>query len=397
MVLARRSPHEPGPAADRKRSTGVWRRSREAPDGAGIAYDIPPGLLALRRQMARRAAEAGVAPPPTTWSRRSGRWRRCTCACARSPRPATRSRSSRRRYYGVLQLIESLGLKALEIPAHPRTGHRPRRARGGAAPARSAACLVIAELREPARHADARRRQAALVRLLARARDPAHRGRHLRRPALRRHAPAPRQGLRHAGAGDALRVVLEDARAWLPRRLTRAGPLPRAGRAAQVRPDAWRRATLPQMAIADFLEHGGYERHLRRLRRALAEQVARVSAAIVGIVPGRHPHLAPARRLVLWVEMPPGKNALDAARRGRSSARSASPPARSSAPSHASRTACASAPASPGTRPSNAASPSWASSRTRSSTSSGAARRLLCGLAWSWSGCSSSRSRSRRM
>src|SRR5262249_38183744 len=69
-------------------------------------------------------------------------------------------------------------------------------------------------------------------------------------------------------------------------------------------------AMLPQMAIADFLENGGYERHLRRLRRALADQVAKTSDAIAACFPTGTRISRPKGAYVLWIEMPPGKNAL---------------------------------------------------------------------------------------
>jgi DNA-binding transcriptional MocR family regulator len=65
------------------------------------------------------------------------------------------------------------------------------------------------------------------------------------------------------------------------------------------------------MAIADFLENGGYERHLRRLRRALSEQVARVSEAIAEHFPAGTRISRPRGGFLLWVEMPPGKSALE--------------------------------------------------------------------------------------
>jgi DNA-binding transcriptional MocR family regulator len=70
-------------------------------------------------------------------------------------------------------------------------------------------------------------------------------------------------------------------------------------------------ATLPQMAIADFLTSGGYERHLRRLRGRLAEQVARLSDAIIATFPQGTRISRPKGGFVLWVEMPPGKSALE--------------------------------------------------------------------------------------
>ncbi|HEX3343142.1 MAG TPA: aminotransferase class I/II-fold pyridoxal phosphate-dependent enzyme, partial [Polyangiaceae bacterium] len=69
--------------------------------------------------------------------------------------------------------------------------------------------------------------------------------------------------------------------------------------------------TLSQMAIADFLENGGYERHLRRLRRSLSEQVARVSEAIAEHFPAGTRISRPRGGFLLWVEMPPGKSALE--------------------------------------------------------------------------------------
>jgi DNA-binding transcriptional MocR family regulator len=69
--------------------------------------------------------------------------------------------------------------------------------------------------------------------------------------------------------------------------------------------------TLPQMAVADFLENGGYERHLRRLRRSIAGQVARVSEAVAEHFPPGTRISRPKGGFLLWVEMPAGKSALD--------------------------------------------------------------------------------------
>jgi DNA-binding transcriptional MocR family regulator len=70
-------------------------------------------------------------------------------------------------------------------------------------------------------------------------------------------------------------------------------------------------ATLPQLAIADLLDNGGYDRHLRRLRRALASQVTRVSEAIAEHFPFGTRVSRPQGGFFLWIEMPPGKSALE--------------------------------------------------------------------------------------
>jgi DNA-binding transcriptional MocR family regulator len=43
--------------------------------------------------------------------------------------------------------------------------------------------------------------------------------------------------------------------------------------------------TLPQMAVAEFLEGGGYDQHLRRVRREYARNVELMSDAVMRYVP----------------------------------------------------------------------------------------------------------------
>jgi DNA-binding transcriptional MocR family regulator len=64
--------------------------------------------------------------------------------------------------------------------------------------------------------------------------------------------------------------------------------------------------TLPQMAIAQFLETGGYEHHLRKVRAFYAEQVQRVSAAVQRYFPPGTRVTRPAGGFVVWVELPAG-------------------------------------------------------------------------------------------
>ena len=69
--------------------------------------------------------------------------------------------------------------------------------------------------------------------------------------------------------------------------------------------------TVPvQIALANYLKHGGYDNHLRRLRRLLALQKSAMVAAV-------EQHFPPATRLArpdggyfLWLELPPGVDTL---------------------------------------------------------------------------------------
>src|SRR5262249_52662545 len=58
-------------------------------------------------------------------------------------------------------------------------------------------------------------------------------------------------------------------------------------------------------------ESGGYEHHLRQLRRKLAAQVARMTEAVAEHFPPGTRISRPKGGFVLWVELPPGASALD--------------------------------------------------------------------------------------
>ncbi len=64
--------------------------------------------------------------------------------------------------------------------------------------------------------------------------------------------------------------------------------------------------TLPQLAIAEFLATGGYDRHLRRVRKLYAEQVRQVTRAVQEYFPAGTRVTRPAGGSVVWVELPPG-------------------------------------------------------------------------------------------
>jgi len=88
----------------------------------GIGYDSTKGCELLRRQLARRAVDSGIHVSPEDIVITAG----CQGAiglCLRSLcQPGDIVAVETPSYYGLLQLIESLGLKAIEIPSDPVTG-----------------------------------------------------------------------------------------------------------------------------------------------------------------------------------------------------------------------------------------------------------------------------------
>jgi DNA-binding transcriptional MocR family regulator len=70
-------------------------------------------------------------------------------------------------------------------------------------------------------------------------------------------------------------------------------------------------ATLPQLAIAEIVANGGYDHHLRSLRRDFAEQTQRVSEAVAAAFPAEIKITRPSGGFVLWVELPAKVSALE--------------------------------------------------------------------------------------
>jgi DNA-binding transcriptional MocR family regulator len=69
-------------------------------------------------------------------------------------------------------------------------------------------------------------------------------------------------------------------------------------------------ATLPQMAIAEFLAGGGYEHHLRKVRRTHEAQVRRMTDAVAEHFPPGTKLTRPAGGFLLWVELPESVDAM---------------------------------------------------------------------------------------
>jgi DNA-binding transcriptional MocR family regulator len=65
-----------------------------------------------------------------------------------------------------------------------------------------------------------------------------------------------------------------------------------------------RTSVLPQLTIARFLESGGYDHHLRKIRRAYAQKVALMSEAILHHFPEGTRITEPGGGFVLWVQLP---------------------------------------------------------------------------------------------
>ncbi len=68
-------------------------------------------------------------------------------------------------------------------------------------------------------------------------------------------------------------------------------------------------ASPTQLAIAEFLTNGGYDHHLRKIRRVYARQTALVREAVGRYFPAGTRVSRPEGGYILWVELPEGYDA----------------------------------------------------------------------------------------
>ncbi|KNE88367.1 hypothetical protein PSTG_18233 [Puccinia striiformis f. sp. tritici PST-78] len=61
---------------------------------------------------------------------------------------------------------------------------------------------------------------------------------------------------------------------------------------------------LPQVAVAEFLASGAYDRHLRGLRKLFQDNLARMAGAVEASFPAETRMSQPEGGFVLWLELP---------------------------------------------------------------------------------------------
>jgi DNA-binding transcriptional MocR family regulator len=264
---------------------------------------FPPGCEVLRVQIAQRAMVAGCSLSPADIITTTG----CSEAlqlCLRAAcRPGDIVAIESPTYFGILQIIEALGLKALEIPTHPRDGISLEALRFALEHNPVRACLVVSNFNNPLGSCMSDDSKRELVELLTRREIP------LIEDDISGEIYFTEQRPPAAKAFDRSSLVM------LCSSFSKdIGPGYRVGWAAPGRYRStveWLKlassvasATLPQLAVADFIACGGYDHHLRRLRREYAFNVEQMTQAVVRFFPEGTRVTRPAGGFVLWVQLP---------------------------------------------------------------------------------------------
>jgi DNA-binding transcriptional MocR family regulator len=274
-----------------------------------LGYDSPAGLEELRVQIARRALDNGMTIAPDDVVTTCGGQNAVRLCLEAVTRPGDTVAIETPTYFGLLEVLESLHLRALEVATFPEHGICLDALEEAMRRHRVAACVLCPTYGNPLGHLMPAEKKARLAELLERVGVPLVEDDVYGDLAFDSRRPPPVKAFDRSG-----NVLLCSSFSKT------LAPGLRVGWAV---PGRYRRAveglkfnsmlavpTPTQLAVAAFLEEGGYERHLRRLRRACADFVARMSDCLSRSFPAGTRVSRPRGGCVLWVELAEGVDAL---------------------------------------------------------------------------------------
>jgi len=279
----------------------------------GLLYEPPPGAAPLRRQLARRSVIWGAPLAADEFVITVGAMEALALGLKAVTRPGDAVAVESPAYYGLLQLIESMELRAVEVPSGP-AGMDLEQLEVALRQHRVRAVLSVPNFSNPGGGLMPDRNKEALVDLLARREIP------LIEDDIYGDLNHEGERPRPAKAWDKQGLVLlcgSFSKTLAPG--FRVGWISAGRFQAEVEHLKFTysvgTATLPQLALAEFLEGGAYEHYLRGLRRRLVHQVEAHRLAIAESFPAGTRVSSPQGGHVLWVELPGGTDATEVARR----------------------------------------------------------------------------------
>jgi DNA-binding transcriptional MocR family regulator len=282
--------------------------------GFSVFNDLPPGHPELLRQIARRYRETNLAVDPDDIIITVGATEAINLCLQAVAQPGDTIAVETPTFYAILHAIERMGMRAVEIRTDPLTGIDLDALEALLKTQKIAACMVMPNFQNPLGSMMPDAHKQRLV-------DLAHQH---NMPLIE---DAVYSELFYGSAHPtSLKTYDRDGLVLhcssFSKSLTSAYRVgwAIAGRyRAQVEKlkflNTLATPTIPQRAIADYLTHGGYERHLRRVRRGLLQQRDLMRHFVLRFFPQGTRVSEPAGGYILWVELPPAVEAMELYRR----------------------------------------------------------------------------------
>ncbi|OLU21151.1 GntR family transcriptional regulator [Pseudomonas sp. PA1(2017)] len=273
---------------------------RDMPNHAVIA-DMTEGNPDLRRQIALRYMLSGVRLPLEELVITNGAMEALNLCLQSVTEPGDLVAIESPAFYATLQVLERLKLKAVEIPVHPREGIDLDSLADSLQRLPIKACWFMSSLQNPLGASMSDTKKAALYELLQRHQVPLIEDDVYAELHYGAQPPKPvksfdREGLvMHCGSFS--KCLAPGYRVgWV------AGGR-HAQRIARLKLMTTISPSVPaQAALADYLQHGGYDRHLRKLRHQLESQQGSMLASAARHFPADTRVTRPSGGYFLWFE-----------------------------------------------------------------------------------------------
>lgn len=270
---------------------------------------MPPGHAGLRQQIAMRYLGMGMAQPAEELIVTNGALEALNLCLSAVAGPGDLVAIESPGFYAGLQALERLQMQAIEIPVHAREGMDLGALEQALARHAVKACWFMTSFQNPMGTSMAEEKKRALVALLARHGVPLieddvygelHFGQRYPLPAK----AFDREGLVMHCSSFSKTLAPGYRIGWV-------SPGRFGARIEQLKLMTTLSASLPaQAALADYLQFGGYDRHLRKLRHALEAQRALMLHAIARHFPADVRVSRPDGGYFLWVAFARGFDTL---------------------------------------------------------------------------------------
>jgi DNA-binding transcriptional MocR family regulator len=273
-------------------------------------YDIPPGLKKLRLQIAKRSLNYGCQFSPDDIVITSGGVEAIDLCLNAVCDPGDIVAIETPTYFGTLQTLEVHNLRALEIPTDIHEGMDVDALHQAIKENKLKAIFIISNFNNPLGSCIPDEKKRALADLAAKYQIPIVENDVSGELYFTEKRPSTIKAYDEEGLVMLCSSFSKDI-----------SPALRVGWTAPGRYKEeieWRKftanaatATLPQMVIAEFLESGGYDHHLRHLRREYAHNMNLLSQAVKNYFPPETRVTRPTGGFVLWVQLPGNIDALE--------------------------------------------------------------------------------------
>jgi DNA-binding transcriptional MocR family regulator len=285
-------------------SNSLRNNPAQALDYAPVAGDPE-----LRRQIALRSLEAGINVTPDEILITSGAMEGLSIALRALTKPGDNVLIQSPSYFCFLQLLENCGLRAIEIPSSSG-GIDPRDVQRAIERFEISAVILVPNFNNPDGSLTADDKKAEIVKLLAERMIPLVEDDVYGEIYFGEQRPASCKGFDTAGdviyCSSFSKTIAPGYRVgWMipGRHYAKALELKTTTNICTAAPN--------QMAIAAFLREGYFERHLRRLRGAIHNQMESLLLSLHRHFPDETRASFPDGGASVWVELPTGIDAIN--------------------------------------------------------------------------------------